>query len=178
MSDLNSILTTKVVCSIISIVACVYIITLYLILLIRNICLTKKDRKESLNKSLKNSILENNDSILSSFQINRTSKRKNKKTRIGLGSHFVFALSLCYLLYAISFFTYMEDKPDKKHDGCGYQALFMNFFDMSAFSWTACIGRVTLLGTYIVDIKKVNRSVFAFFLYSFVPAFSISLGYI
>jgi hypothetical protein len=179
MDNLTPILTTKIICSSISLVACSFTITLYISLVMKTYCFKKKPKRESINNSTKNSsFIENGDTLLTSFELNRTltKSQSRKKARLGLGSHFVFFLSLSYLFYYISFFIYLPDKPSKEDQGCGYQALFMNFFDMSAISWTACIGRVTILGTKMVDIMKVNRSMFLFFLYSFVPSFGLSLG--
>jgi hypothetical protein len=180
MENLTSILRTKLICSSISLVACTFTITLYISLVIKTYCFQKIRKRDSINLSTPHtSFIEGSDSLLNSFHLNRTFNKKSgrkKKVRLGLGSHFVFFLSLSYLLYYISFFSYMVKEPSKDDPRCGFQAFLMNFFDMSAISWTACIGRVTILGTKMVDIKKVNRSMFLFFLYSFFPSFSLSFG--
>jgi hypothetical protein len=176
MDSLASLMTTKIICCSISLVSCLFIITLYMILVIKTY-FYKKVKHENTNQN-NNSFIDSNDTLLTSFQVNRSTRRKSekKKTRLGLGSHFVFFLSLSYVLNYISFFSYIRDTPNKEDSGCSLQAIFLNFFDMSAISWTACIGRVTLLGTTLVDIKRVNRSIFLFFIYAYVPSLVLSVG--
>jgi hypothetical protein len=170
--SISQILAIKIICSSISILSSLFIITLYLVMTIKSRCTSNATDQLSDTKGNP----EIGDSLLLSHTQTRIVKHHKGKHKMGFGNDIVLLLCLSYLFYNLTTFIYIQKFPEKKDYACTVQALLLNFFDISAIAWTACLSRVTLLGISIVDILKVRRHIYLFVLYAYLPAIALCIG--
>ena len=132
----SSLNLTKKILAIISISFCLLLIIIYFISCLQIKCsfLAKKETNHS--EDARNSFLEKT-SV-------HSIKKKNKKKKIGLGSHYIFFLIFSNLLsevVEIGAILYYKDKEvDDKHDkSCQIFGFAHNFFDLSSVCWTSML---------------------------------------
>ena len=195
-NDKTIILTRSIFCSL-SFVSCLVLIIIYVIYCLQvkfNLC-KKKEEEES------NDLVENEISSDDGNKIN-----DNKKAKIGLGSNFMFFLTLSNFLGAISefafYFYYMNiinnDKNKNKSSLQIYQTInndskchifgfFHNFFDLIAVCWTTMLTLLFYRSTNLSHkmLYDDNKYLLIGFLYSIlsciilcvIPIFTNSFGF-
>ena len=174
------IINVRLVCSIISLISCIFIIVLYFILLI-NVKLSKKEK-------LKNDILsEFKDSeTLSSFEI------KGEKN-VSLGTHYMFFLILSKALWCILSIYQCLKYPfgflylfDKYISNCEIFGFIHNYLELIAICWTTFIIKIFMDSTKFIDGQIINEKlelikgicicIFLTLIITLFPLFSNSYG--
>lgn len=177
----SRVITLRSICSIISLISCSVIVIIYLILSFQML----------LNKCIKkaNYLLEQENEIdsITSFQ-----PSANQKTKIGIGSHFMFMLILSNIISNVISLIfevkYKSVQPlDNKDDTtCKALGFFETFFSLSSVCLTTLITRLFLKSTETTSLNQFQEkhefhlgSIYTFsfsFLLSIFPLLSNSYG--
>ena len=192
--ELDMITTSRIVCSAISIFACITILIFYAIMCVKFRCTKRRNSiarqislvtpdGENMNSSLVFKDSNNYDVIVhtrykSVFKSSRMAKNSEK---MGIGNDLIFFLILSNLGWCIGTFFGPEgynSEEDKLSSACIAQAFIQNFFDISSVCFTMLISRVTLLGTTksYADFSKSKYRMCLFLLYATLFPLALTLG--
>lgn len=196
--ELKMITASRLICSGISIFACMWILFFYTIMCIKFRC-SKRRSSVSFNRQITDSIpdCENlQTSFVSNNNYENLVNKRNKSVfksnkglrlsdigsnKMGIGKDLIFFLILSNLGWSMANFLSLEgfDSGEAKNDPyCISQAFIQNFFDISSLCFTMLISRVTLLGTTkcYADIRKVKYRMTLFMLYSIGCPLILTIG--
>jgi hypothetical protein len=181
------------ICSILSSLACVFIIILYIIMFVnyrwnKYMIIRQEESQSNVNNSLDESCIDTNNDMLirQSSKSNKKLKRKrnsNKQlnNKMGIGIHLIFFLILTNLGWCVGSIFGLDgfnSEKDNEKSGCIAQAIIQNYFDISTICWNSIISAITLLGTRAcyTDMKKINNKFYLFLIYSNIFPLILSLG--
>ena len=148
----QNVVLTRLICSIISLVACLIIIVLYLFLWFKNNSISKA-------KQISNAEVNLNNSVNSSFQRSGSfssgeTNTKQKSIGFGLGSHAMFFLVFSNLLWCINSITSCALYPngflhilDNYLTLCPIHGFLHNYLDLCSIGWTTVISKLFLQST-------------------------------
>ena len=192
--DENIVFVRSIFCAI-SLVSCFFLMIVYLILCLQvkcNIC-RKKENNDP------NDIIENDYS--SEIGINKENNNDNKTKKIGLGSNFMFLLTLSNFfgsLFEFFFYFYYKNKIDdpitnktfkeiNDDEKCHIFGFFHNFWDLSSVCWTTMLTllfyRSTNLSNEMLYRDKKYLSIgfiyviLSSIIFSFIPYFNDNYGF-
>ena len=147
VDKLKTLVTTRKICSLVSIAACVIIMIIYFVLLFQ-----KRFAKRRKLKRISNANYQKEKEINSSFQrtgsmSDNSDQNKNSATKgFGLGSHAMFFLILTNLLWSINSVVCCSLYPngfsfllDNYLTLCPVHGFLHNYFDLSSIGWTTVI---------------------------------------
>jgi len=192
--EIKAITTSRIICSGISIFACLWIIILYAIMCVKLRCTKRRSSLvrqkteatseiENLNSSLVNKESNNYDLVIQSRykSVWKSSRNSKNSEKMGIGNDLIFFLILSNLGWCIGTFLGIEgfnSEEDRKSPNCIAQAFVQNFFDISSICFTTLISRVTLMGTTkcYADFSKVKNRMCHFLLYATLCPLALSLG--
>ena len=149
----KNIVLTRLICSIISLVACLIIIVIYFILWFKNIYFNYKSKRVS------NADINLNNSVNSSFQrsgsfSSNEGSNKPKTNGFGLGSHAMFFLVFSNLLWCINSIISCALYPngflsilDNYLTLCPIHGFLHNYLDLCTIGWTTVISKLFLSST-------------------------------
>ena len=151
LNDYSSLIKLRLVLSFISLVSCLFNITLYIILLINYIFQKNKKNEYDFLSSF------SREESISSTQIKGDLK-------IGLGTHYMFFLMITKLLWCILSVYQCIKYPfgffylfDKYSTNCINLGFFHNFLELSSICWTSIIIRIFLITSKINDNLFLNE---------------------
>ena len=174
------IIKARLICSIISLISCIFIIILYFILLI-NVKFQKKG-------TIKNYIL----SEFTDSQDLSTTEIKGEK-KVSLGKHYMFFLILSKCLWCIISIYQCIKYPfgflylfDKYVTNCVILGFFNNYLELISICWTTFIIQIFMNSTKYMDGQLINEKkeltkgicfcIFLPLLFTLFPLYSNSYG--
>ena len=194
VDKLKTLVTTRKICSLVSIAACVIIMIIYFVLLFQKIFAKRRKLKR-----ISNANYQKEKEINSSFQrtgsmSDNSDKNKNSATKgFGLGSHAMFFLILTNLLWSINSVVCCSLYPngfsfllDNYLTLCPVHGFLHNYFDLASIGWTTVISflffssmKATALDPNEGKKKLIQGAIFSFgfpMLICFTPFYSSSYG--
>lgn len=182
----------RLICSLLSLLACCFIIIFYIIMCARFRCNKKTESSQTLNSDNDLEVQFNSTEVsrdsnvpkrasLKKVGSNTRSSAATSVSRMGFGNDLIFFLILSNMGWSlgsflgINGFTSQNDRDDPL---CISQAIIQNYFDMSSICWNSVISIFILLGTQTTysNIKKMKKKIYIFFIYSNVFPLILSFG--
>jgi hypothetical protein len=174
--DLETLIRVKLICGIISLIACSFIIMVYVIMFKKYRC-----GRPFVRSSTDSLIYSDDSEIQKSYERSRTLiniRRKALDVKMGIGNDLICFLILTNIGFAITTTINNFKEEDSKNYPCQLQAFLINFFDISSVNWSACIARITYVSIYNSPKQSFKKNLLTYSIYAFIVPLLISLGYI
>lgn len=150
----ESLVLTRLICSVISLASCVAIIIIYGILWLQSKCYKVKTKKRISNGNSSNNQSFQRSLSSSSEKKTKESKKLSSQKGFGLGSHAMFFLVFSNLLWCIIAIISCTFYPkgflfilDNYNTLCPLFGFFHNYFDLCSIGWTTIISFLFLSST-------------------------------